>query len=289
MEPGILLGLGSAVAFGAGDFAGGFASRRAPSLLVAAGANAVGLILMLALLVGLQPAPPQARALGFGALAGAFGGMGLAALYRGLSRGSMGLVTALSGAGSIAIPVVLGVLFLGNRLGPGQWVGVAAAAAAAVLASGATLQGVNRDAVVMAGLAAIGFGLWFVFLDQGADAGEVWTLLASRASATALVGTAAFVQLRGGRGGSGEHGSTRSATRRAWPYIVLAGSMDVTGNGAFVLAAVALPVGVAAALSGLYPLMTMALARLLLRDAPPPLGLAAVGLALVGIVLISLG
>ena len=37
--------------------------------------------------------------------------------------------------------------------------------------------------------------------------------------------------------------------------------MDVTGNGAFVLAAAALPVGVAAALSGLYPLMTMALAR----------------------------
>ena len=43
----------------------------------------------------------------------------------------------------------------------------------------------------------------------------------------------------------------------AWPIVLLAGTMDVTGNAAFVLARSTLPVGVAAALSGIYPIVTM--------------------------------
>lgn len=283
MEPGVLLGLGAAAAFGAGDFSGGFASRRARVLLVAAGAQVVGLGLLLVLLVVVRPGSPSPDALGYGALSGIFGGLGLAALYRGLSMGSMGLVTALSGTGSVAIPAALGAVLLSNPLTPGQWLGVAAAAGAAILASGATLQGVRREALGMAAIAAVGFGLWFILLDQGAESGEVWTLVASRSSATLLVGGIALV-LTGPRRFRGE---LRSRLVAVMPFVVLAGAMDVTGNGAFVLAAVTLPVGVAAALSGLYPLVTMALARVVLRDALPPLGLAAVALAVCGIVLIS--
>lgn len=287
MQPGILLGLGSALAFGAGDFSGGLASRRVPALRAAAAANLVGLVLLAIFLLVLQPGAPQPGALGYGALAGIFGGIGLAALYRGLSLGSMGLVTALSGAGSVAIPVLMGAVFLGNPLSAAQWAGAGATVLAAVLASGATLQGVRREAIGLAGLAAVGFGLWFVLLDQGAEAGEAWTLLASRAAATILIGflALALAWTRRRSATSPDAGSLVSA----WPYIGLAGLMDVTGNGAFVLAAVTLPVGVAAALSGLYPLVTMALARIVLRDALPPLGLAAVAVAIAGIVLISMG
>jgi hypothetical protein len=56
-----------------------------------------------------------------------------------------------------------------------------------------------------------------------------------------------------------------------------------------VLAFATVPVGIAAALSGTYPLATMLLARGLLGEALPRLGLVAVGLAVTGIVLISLG
>jgi drug/metabolite transporter (DMT)-like permease len=65
--------------------------------------------------------------------------------------------------------------------------------------------------------------------------------------------------------------------------------MDVTGNAAFVLARSTLPVGVAAALSGIYPVVTMLLARAVLRESLPQLGVAAVILAVVGIAIISLG
>ena len=285
MEPGILAGIGSAAAFGIGDFSGGYAARRTPPFVVAAGAQVVGLLLLLAALIVLAPGAPNDRALGYGALSGVFGGLGLVALYRGLSQGSMGLVTALSGAGSVAIPVLLGVLLLGNQLTAGQWLGVAAAGLAAVLATGATLQGVRRDAVLMGALAAIGFGLWFVLLDQGAEGGEVWTLVASRTSATLLVGGLVLLVPQTRR----IPAAGRAGLARVLPFMALAGAMDVTGNGTFVLAAAALPVGVAAALSGLFPLVTMALARMVLRDGLPPLGVAAVALAVGGIVLISTG
>jgi len=48
-------------------------------------------------------------------------------------------------------------------------------------------------------------------------------------------------------------------------------------------------VGLAAALSGIYPLVTMLLARIVLRERLPRLGLLGVGLALASIILISLG
>jgi drug/metabolite transporter (DMT)-like permease len=73
------------------------------------------------------------------------------------------------------------------------------------------------------------------------------------------------------------------------PLIALAGILDVAGNAGYVLSAVALSAGVAAALSGLYPIITMLLAALILRDRLPAVGVVAVVMAVVGIVLISLG
>lgn len=277
MEPGVLLGIGSAAAFGGGDFAGGLAARRVPSLLVAAGAQVVGLLLLVAVVALARPAGPDPDALWLGALAGIFGGIGLAALYRGLSLGSMGLVTALSGVGSVALPALVGAAVLGTALSTGQWLGVGAAITAGAMASGATFLGVRREAIALAALAALGFGLWFIFLDLAADHGELWALVASRGSAALLIGSLALVRTRARGLGP------------AWVLIGAAGALDVTGNAAFVLATTSIPVGVAAALSGLYPLVTMLLARIVLRDALPPLGLAAVGTAVLGIVMISAG
>jgi drug/metabolite transporter (DMT)-like permease len=71
--------------------------------------------------------------------------------------------------------------------------------------------------------------------------------------------------------------------------IGIAGLMDVAANAMVVLSFATLPVGISAALSGTYPLTTMLLARTLLGEALPRLGLVAVVLAVAGIVLISLG
>jgi drug/metabolite transporter (DMT)-like permease len=240
-------------------------------------AQAVGFVLLL-LLVGATRTPlPDGTSLLLAAAAGAFGGIGLLALYRGLAMGSMGVVTALSGVGSVALPLLIGFALGRAGVNPLQWVGVVVAMGAVAAASGATREGVRSEAVAMGAAAALFFGLWFVLLDLAASQDRAWPLLVSRGSATVLIGVAALARRQ------------FAGVRRTWPLMVGAGTLDVAGNAAFVESRATIPVGVAAALTGLYPIITMLLARVVLREKLPPLGLVAVGLAVGGVILISLG
>ncbi len=277
VEPGVLFGVGSAAAWGTGDFAGGLAARRAGGMLVTGGAQVVGFGILLVTVLALRPAPPAIATIVLGALGGVAGGLGLAALYRGLGMGAMGLVSAISGVGGVLIPLSVGVLLWGNSIHPLQLAGVGFALAAVAAASGATTRGVSRNALLLAVVAAVGFGFWFVFLDRASEHDQLWALVASRASASLLVGGLALLR------------SKPTAFRPVARLIGLAGLMDVAANGMVVLSFATVPVGIAAALSGTYPLATMLLARTLLHEALPRLGVAAVALAVAGIVLISLG
>lgn len=270
--------MGSAAAWGTGDFAGGLAARRAGGLLVTGGAQVVGFLLLLVGVVVLRPAAPATETLVLGAVAGIAGGLGLAALYRALGMGAMGLVSAVSGVGGVLIPLAVGIALWGTVIQPMQMAGVGCALVAIAAASGATTRGVSREAVLLALTAAVGFGLWFVFIDRAAaEHDQLWALVASRASASLVVGGSALLR------------SDRSQLGAVAPLVALAGLLDVAANGMVVLAFATIPVGIAAALSGTYPLATMLLARALLGEALPRLGLVAVALAVIGIVLISLG
>jgi drug/metabolite transporter (DMT)-like permease len=277
IEPGVGLALGAAASWGAGDVAGGLAARRAGGLVVAGGAQLTGFLLLLGGLLLLRPGPPDAPTLLLGGMGGVFGGLGLAALYRALAQGSMGLVSAVAGVGGVLISLGVGVLVWGDAISLPQLAGVGCAVAAAAAASGATRDGVSRQALILAIGAAIGFGLWFVFVNRAAEGGQLWALVAARGAATLVVGGMALA--RGGR----------NLLHSAVPLVALAGLLDVAANGLVVLSFATLGVGIAAALSGLYPLVTMLLARVLLGESLPRLGLVAVLIAVAGIVLISLG
>ena len=263
IEPGVLLGVGSAAAWGTGDFAGGIAARRAGGLLVTGAAQTVGLAFLLLAVAVLRPAAPAASTIMLGALGGIAGGLGLAALYRGLGMGAMGLV--------------VGVLLWGTQIQPLQLAGVGCALVAIAAASGATTRGVSREAVLLAMVAAVGFGFWFVLLARASEHDQLWALVASRGSASIVVGGSALLR------------TDRRALRGVAPLVAVAGTLDVVANGMVVLAFATIPVGIAAALSGTYPLATMLLARTFLGEALPRLGLLAVALAVIGIVLISAG
>jgi drug/metabolite transporter (DMT)-like permease len=272
---GIAAGVLSALSFGAGDFAGAVAARRAGALVVVAGAHAVGLVALLVGALIVRPPLPGPAAMLVGASAGVAGVVGLAALYRGMSLGSMGIVTSLSGAGSLAIPLVAGAL-LGAHVTPVGLLGVAAAAGAAAAAGGASRDDVGRRALGLAALAALGFGAWYVLVDVAARQGDpLWALIFSRASSAALATAAAVGRLE----------------RARFPIriVIAAGLFDVGGNALYVVARDLIPIGLAAALTGLYPIVTMLLARVVLGERLSRLGQVGVGLALLGIVLISAG
>lgn len=272
---GVTAGLLAALSFGAGDFAGAVAARRAGALAVVAGAHFSGLLVLLSAALLTGPPIPEAPAILTGLAAGVAGGIGLAALYRGMAVGSMGLITALSGAGSLAIPLLVGAA-LGDRIGPLQVAGVGCAAGAAVAASGASRSELGRLAIALAGLAAVSFGTWYVLIDLAAGGGDpLWALVLSR---TASAGIAAVLAI--GR-----------VDRSRYPLrvVVAAGLGDIGGNALYVVAGDQLPLGLAAALTGLYPIVTMLLARFVLGEHLPRLGQIGVALALLGVVLISVG
>lgn len=246
-------------------------------MLVTGGAQVVGFVLLLVAVLVLRPAPPAMPTLVLGGLGGVAGGLGLAALYRALGMGAMGLVSAVSGVGGVLIPLGVGTLLWSTAIQPLQLAGVACALLAIGAASGATTRGVSREAVMLALTAALGFGLWFVFLDRAAEHDQLWALVASRGSASLVVGGSALLR------------ADRSRLREVAPLVAFAGALDVAANGMVVLAFATIPVGIAAALSGTYPLATMLLARTFLGEALPRLGLLAVLLAVGGIMLISIG
>lgn len=272
---GVAAGLLAALSFGAGDFAGAVAARRAGALAVVAGAHVSGLVVLVTAALLLAPPMPGGPAILTALAAGVAGGVGLAALYRGMALGSMGLITALSGAGSLAIPLLFGAI-LGDRVGPLQIAGVGCAATAAIAASGASRSELGRVAIALAGLAALSFGTWYVLIDLAAERGDpLWALVFSRAASAGIAAVLAIGRV--------------DRSRYPLRVVVAAGLGDIGGNALYVVARDQMPVGLAAALTGLYPIVTMLLARFVLGEHLPRLGQVGVALALLGILLISLG
>jgi drug/metabolite transporter (DMT)-like permease len=277
VNPGILWGLATAAAWGTADFAGGIASRRAVPLVVTAASQAIGLVALAIAAVVLRPPPPPWEALAVGAIAGVGGGLGLAFLYEGLARGAMGIVSSLAGAGAVVIPLLVS-LVLGTEIPPLAFAGIGLILAAGLAAADVSRDQASRNSLLLALGAAIGFAAWYLLIDQVADEGRLWVLIASRsASSLLLVVIVLATRARDGIPG----------LRAVLPFVALAGILDVSANVFFVLARGDISVALAATLSGLYPLITMTLARVVLGERLPRLGLLAVVMAVAGTVLIS--
>src|SRR5207248_1183863 len=101
-----IFSLGAAACWGVADFNGGLASKQANVYKVVLTAHFTGLLLMLALAWMTGEHMPAARAMLWGAAAGTAGTVGLAALYRGLAVGKMGIVAPTAAVLTATLPVV---------------------------------------------------------------------------------------------------------------------------------------------------------------------------------------
>jgi len=273
----ILFGLASALAWGAGDFSGGLATKRGNvTSVVLISQIAGGLFLLLLALVFRETVPPSGDFL-FGALAGIAGVIGLLALYSGLAHGRMGVVAPLTAVASAAIPIVYSLFAEG--LPPAlQIAGFALALIAVWLLSGASGDtAVQRVELGYSLLAGTGFALFFILIDQANETAVFWPLTAARlASVTCL---AIFIAVRG---------IWQRPTREQIPLIVLAGLLDALGNAFFALSARFGRLDLAAILSSLYPATTVLLAQIVLHERlnrPQWLG---VFIALLALILITI-
>ena len=250
------LALLGAASWGAGDFLGGVAARRIHVLTVLFVSQAIGLAGAAVWVIESGDAAPGMADLLPAAGAGLCGAVGLAALYRGMAVGAMGIVAPISAAS----PIVPLAVDLGHGVSPStpQWAGIAAVIGGIVLLARepAAARGTRLAAgVVLALVAALAFGLFVVGLDAAADGGVPWTIVTARGTSTALalvLALTASVSLR--------------PPARLVPVIAAVGVFDTTANVLVAFATTKGSAGVVAVLSALYPVVTIVLARVVLGE-----------------------
>ena len=272
------LALGASVLWGVGDFFGGVTSRRLATLTVLAISQAAGLagILVVASFAG--GAFLGGTAIAAAVAAGMAGALGLACLYRGMAIGAMGIVAPISAVAAV-IPFTVGIAS-GERPSAVQVTGILLALAGVGVASREPSHkgGGRASGIGLALVAALAFGLYFVFADRAADASIPFAVATARGVSLLLSLVAALVV-----------GASLRPGRTSLPALAVVGLCDVGANMLFSLATTRGFLSVISVLSALYPSATVVLAALVLRERVSAMQRLGVAGALVGAAMITAG
>lgn len=280
-----LLALIAAVCYGAADFVGGLATRRAAAVAVVALGQTSGLVLLLASLPLLPAASPTTNDFVWGAVAGLAGGAGVGLLYRALAVGTMGVVAPTTAVCAVAVPVLVSAAM-------GQWpswlssAGIAVALASIVLVGQepAPASGPRRErgwppGIVPALLSGVAIAGFYLALTRTAPEAGLWPLVASRAASVTAFGAAAL----------GRRGPSGLRSRQLVLLVVGAGALDMLANVLYLLATREGSLPVVVTLTSLYPAATVVLAGVVLGERLSALQRVGVCSALVAVALIVLG
>ena len=290
----VLLATLSGLSYGASDFSGAIATKKNDAALVTFVVQIISFAALAIILVLTFDGTVLPSDLAWGALGGIGATIGLTTFYRALADGPMSTaasVTALIGA---LLPVSAGLL-LGEIPNSPTLVGIALAIPSAIIVSvgGLEAHALSRSlnprarAAARAQIAAtrrlsvvagLGFGVFFTALAQtSADSGLFPLVGARGASVTVL--------------------AVLLTTRRSWsriersdyPSIGVAGVLDCSANSLYLLALADGSVTWVAAVVSLYPVATVLLARLILKEELSRLQIAGLVMASSALVFVGLG
>jgi len=213
-----------------------------------------------------------------GIVAGLVGLVGLGAVYRGMAIGVVSVVSTIAATGPV-VPLVLG-LILGERPSGLQFGGMAMALGGIGLLAfdRRPVEGGRRlvPGVGLALLAALGFGLFLVAIRYASRPDALYGVLAVR---TGSVGALLVLGL-----------VFRSRVKVSPPDVPALFTVGVLDVGADVFFAFATTLGllsVVSILSSLYPVATVLLGRIVLKERMARPQQAGLVLALAGVALIS--
>jgi drug/metabolite transporter (DMT)-like permease len=277
----LLASLVSAAFYGAADFLGGLASRRANTIAIVVVSQLTGLIVLGLMLPFLPVSSPAPNDWIWGAAAGVAGGIGVALLYRALAMGSMALVAPITAVCAVTVPVAAAIA-LGERPGTGAVAGIALALLAIVLVSqseperdGGAADRARARSVATALASGVAIGLFFLTLAQtGADAG-MWPLVAARGASSGLFVILALVTRR-----------SMQMPADVAAIAVAGGILDMLANLLYLVATRHGPLSIVVTLSSLYPASTVLLARTVLGERLNALQISGIACALVAVLLI---
>jgi drug/metabolite transporter (DMT)-like permease len=278
----IFFGFLSALSWGAGDFAGGLASRKLGAYRAVLYADFFGLILIVAALGLYRESIPSLSVFINSAIGGALGSLGLLILYYSLSQGQMSVAAPVSALFAAVLPVIVGVVTQGLPNGF-QIIGFGIALSAVWLISRGNET--ERFHIRQLGdikwpiLAGVGFGSYFIFIHYATQETDtvLWPMVASRLAGTVLLFLVVLVRRE-----------SLAVPKTAWKVVLFNAALDVAGNFFYILASRIGRLDIAAVLSSLYPGGTVLLAWLILKERISPKQWLGIAASLVAIILFTL-
>jgi drug/metabolite transporter (DMT)-like permease len=250
----------AATAYGVSDFAGGLASRKAPTLSVIIVSYPISLVLVL-VVAPFAGGSITANGWIWGGIGGLASAIAVWTFYLALARGPMSVVSPVAAVVSAAVPVAAG-LFMGERPTTLAYAGIAIALAAVILISREDSEQAEhvpkftRKVAVLSIVSGLSFAFSFIALDRfDADEG-MWPLAVTRGASAVLVIAASLLVVRGLHPARGQ---------ALWLAAVVA-TLDVIANGALMYAYHGGLLSLVSVIAALYPAATVLLAMLLLGE-----------------------
>ena len=257
----VILALLSSLVWGSADFWGGTLTRRLAAISVAALSQVAGFGALLAVWAIVGEAP-NGHAIWLGALGGIGGGLGLACFYKALAIGKMSIVSPVSACGA-ALPLII-------SLASGERPPLIALVGAPLALGGAVLASIQEHSTGPVSGAAGGVG------GQGGSAFSA--LGGARLGSLSLLAALLLALRRSPR-----------VPRGSLPAIAVVGVLDSLANGLFVAASARGLLSIVAVLGSVYPIVTLVLAHLVHGERITRAQRLGVGIAIVGVCLVSAG
>ncbi len=282
---GIAYSFFSAISWGTADFLGGLVSRKLNAAAVVFWSQIAGFIMMvIAALV--SRVPPTLADFGWGAAAGLCGAVGLLLFYRGLAIGPMSIVSPISGTAAV-VPFFI-ALFFGSPPALLAILGAPVALLGVFLASKSTdtpseiavKRSFWHSGVPYAIGTALMFGLFLTFAAEGAlsrGSSPLWIIAFARMSSPLLIFALSRIEK-----------TSIAVPISSVNNILIIGFFDTGANALYTYAASLANFGAVSVIGSLYPVMTVLLARIVLREKLQPAQYIGVFLALLGTAIISM-
>jgi len=261
----ILFGLLTAFSYGYADFVGAIAAKRVRALTVTTVAFSFGLLLAILFSLFAGASYNESVVL-YGILAGICSAAAISFLYAALALGPISIVSPFTAVLSAIVPVIVDIA-AGQALGELSLLAIVLILIAVVLVAFVPGQDVRlptlRATIYSIG-AGLGFAGTFVFIDAAPSDSGLGVLVVMRVIGIAILFALLAILLFSGKSKVLIEKEV-FALSTIW-LVLLAGFGDVTGNLFFIIATREGALAIAAVLTSLYPVGTILLAKIFLKE-----------------------
>jgi drug/metabolite transporter (DMT)-like permease len=267
----IVLGFATSLVYGFADFFGALGSKHIKPVVVTfwSGLSGLALLLSASLFMG---ADFNANSILCGVIGGIASAFAMTCLYAALAIGPISILSPLSAVVMAIVPMIIGFA-QGDRFSLWGWLALGAILLAVVLFGFVPGDDVRLPSLkgLLLGIGA-GIGMGAVLLALAAapkDSGLASPAILRAVSAT-LLGIFMLVTIkRGGARGSKSEvttGQRSKASTKIWLAVIATGFLDSSANVFFTIASRQGSLSVVSVLTALYPLGTIILARIFLKE-----------------------